>query len=102
MPDFEGLREPVKEILSETPDRYWLSCQIVNELKDRYPEIIEQLKYDNGAGRENSEKFSPETAVSHCLRNWNKINIQFLNGRDISIEDPVSPGSKLGIYKWME
>ncbi len=104
MPRFEEFREALGQILQERPNCYWLSHQIVNQLRERNPEILEGLekKYSTSYGRGGGDYYSTSSAIAHCLQDWPEcVDVQYLFGRDLRIGNIKATDDLMGIYRWI-
>jgi hypothetical protein len=104
MPRFEELRQPLATILQEDTNSYWLAYQILNRLRERFPEILQRLEeqYGTGYGVGGGHPFRPDNAIAFCLADWPEcIDTQFLRGNDLNIGNIIATGNQMGIYRWI-
>jgi hypothetical protein len=104
MPRFEELREALGQILQESPNCYLLCDQILNRLRQRYPEILEGLEEREGKsyGKGGGEYYRPGSAIAHCLRDWPEcVDVQYLSGRDLQIGNTRATDEAMAIYRWI-
>jgi hypothetical protein len=109
MPRYEWLRPHLQEILQEHPDRYWLSYQIVNRLREVHPEILNRLEHDHGIGQgkgggePEGAHFRPDSAVSLCLSDWgHSVDVQYLHGKGLKVGGASAAANRMGIFRWRE
>ena len=102
----EWLREHLRPILAEDMSLYWLSYQLVNSLRNRAPNILDQLEsdYGTGYGRNGGAQYRPDTAISHCLSDWAQesgvVDVQWLCGQGLRVCD-VEATDNMAIFRWI-
>jgi hypothetical protein len=104
MPQFEQLRQPLAAILQEDTNSYWLAYQILNRMRKRFPEVLQQLEeqYGTGYGVGGGHNFRPDSAIALCLRNWPEcVHTLMLRGNDLRIGDIRATDDQMGIYRWI-
>jgi hypothetical protein len=104
MPRFEHLREPLSAILQEDTNSYWIVYQILNRLRQIYPEILQQLEvqYGTGYGDGGGHNFRPDSAISFCLIDWPEcVETRMICGNDLYIGNIKATGTQMGIYRWI-
>lgn len=104
MPRFEELRERLAEILQEDTDSYWLAYQILNHLRNRFPDVLKQLeaRYGTGYGEGGGHQYRPDSAIAACLVDWPEcVNTRMLRGNDLYVGDIKATGTTMGIYRWI-
>jgi len=102
MPRFEELREALSQILQERQNCYWLCYQILNRLRERNPEILEDLErtYGTGYGRGGGSPYRPDSAIAHCPQDWPEfVEVRYLLGRDLRIGYIMASDDVMGIYR---
>jgi len=104
MPRFEQLRQPMATILQEDRNSYWLAYQILNRLRERFPEVLRRLEdqYGTGYGEGGGCNFRPDSAIALCLVDWPEcVDTRMLRGNDLYIGDIKATDSQMGIYRWI-
>ena len=104
MPRFEELRECLGQILREDTNSYWLAYQVLNRLREGFPEVLRQLEaqYGTGYGEGGGHNFRPDSAIALCFVDWPEcVETRMLRGNDLRIGDIRATDSQMGIYRWI-
>jgi len=104
MPRFQNLRQSVGEIVQEDRECYWLCYQILRKLRERHPNVLQDLEsqYGSGYGRGGGAHYRPDSAIAACLQDWSEhIDVQYLSGKNLQIADIEASGERMGIYRWI-
>ena len=104
MPRFVELRPQIRAILTEDTNSYWLSYQILDRLRVRFPEVLAELeaRYGTGYGQGGGHPFRPDSAIAFCLIDWPaNVETRMLRGDNLRIGNIAATDSQMGVYRWI-
>lgn len=102
MPTLEELRPQLGVILQEHPDRYWLSYQILEELRVVAPNMLQQIEKRHGTavGLGGGWQYGPASAISQCLGHWDMVDTQHIHAKGLHVGDTEASGDEMAIFRW--
>jgi hypothetical protein len=104
MPKHENLRGPLSAILQEDVNSFWLAYQILNRMRQRFPNELHQLEgqYGTGYGEGGGHNYRPDSAIALCLCDWpENVETRMIRGNDLSVGNIRASGNQMGIYRWI-